>query len=55
METFCDLHYKLRMTYVPILVASYMYGENMSVLHNTQLTESALKKNNNSIFYYAIS
>ena len=31
-----------------------MYGDNMSVIHNTQKPESTLKKKSNSICYHAV-
>jgi hypothetical protein len=33
---------------------SYIYGDNMSVIHNTQHPESMLKKKSNSICYHAV-
>ena len=33
---------------------SYIYGDNMSVIQNTQLPESVLKKKANAICYHAI-
>ena len=54
METLRGLKYKLRMMRVPILVPSLIYGDNMSVIHNTQRSESTLKKESNSICYDAI-
>ena len=54
METLRGLRYKLHMIGVPILGPSLIYGENMSVFHNTQQPESKLKKNSNSICYGAI-
>ena len=33
---------------------SYIYGNNMSVFHNTTRPESMLKKKSNSICYHAI-
>ena len=39
---------------VKISVLSLIYGDNMSVIHNTQRTESKLKKKSNSICYHAI-
>jgi hypothetical protein len=33
---------------------SYIYGDNMSVIHNNQQPESMLKKKSNSICYHAI-
>ena len=32
---------------VPILGPSFIYGDNMSVIHNTQMPEATLKKNPN--------
>ena len=54
MEHLRGLQYKLRMMGVPLSGLSYIYGDNMSVIHNTQLPESTLKKNNNSICYHAL-
>ena len=39
---------------VPIAGPTYMYSDNMSVIHNTQKPESMLKKKNNSICYHAV-
>ena len=39
---------------VPISGPTYMYGDNMSVIHNTQKPESTLKKKSNSICYHAV-
>ena len=36
METLRGLHYKLQMMGVEISGPSYIYGDNMSVIHNTQ-------------------
>jgi hypothetical protein len=33
---------------------SYIYGDNMSVVHNTQRPESVLKKKSNSVCYHAV-
>ena len=48
------LMYKLRMMGVPIDGPSYVYGDNMSVLHNTSNPESTLKKKSNSIAYHLV-
>ena len=53
MEAARGLRYKLRMMGVPISGATFTYGDNMSVIHNTQRPESALKKKANSIAYHA--
>ena len=39
---------------VPLDGPTYIYGDNMSVIHNTQRPESTLKKKSNSICYHAI-
>ena len=39
---------------VPILGPSYIYGDNMSIIHNMQCLESTLKKKSNEICYHAI-
>jgi hypothetical protein len=54
METMRGLRYKLRMMGVPLSGPSYLYGDNMSVIHNTQRPESTLKKKSNSICYHAV-
>jgi Reverse transcriptase (RNA-dependent DNA polymerase) len=46
------LRYKLRMMGIPIEEPMYCYGDNMSVIHNTQKPESTLKKKSNSICYH---
>jgi hypothetical protein len=54
VETLRGLRYKLRMMGVPCEHPSYIYGDNMSVIHNTQRPESTLKKKSNSICYHLI-
>ena len=39
---------------VPIWGPSLIYGDTMSVIHNTQQPESTLKKKSNSIAYHAV-
>ena len=39
---------------VPLEGPSYVYGDNMSVINNTQRPESVLKKKLNSICYHLI-
>ncbi|KAI2507295.1 Reverse transcriptase (RNA-dependent DNA polymerase) [Fragilaria crotonensis] len=53
METLRGLRYKLRMMGVSLSGPSYIYGDNMSVVHNTQRPESTLKKSN-SVCYHAV-
>ena len=39
---------------VPVSGPSYIYGDNMSFIYNTQRPESTLKKKHNSICYHTI-
>ena len=48
------LRYKLRMMGIPISGPSFIHGDNMSVICNTQTPESMLKKKSHSICYHAI-
>ena len=54
METLRGLWYKLRMMGVSLSGPSFIYGDNMSVIHNTQRPESMLRKKSNSICYHAV-
>jgi len=54
VESLRGLRYKLRMMGVGISGPSYIYGDNMLVIHNTQRPESLLKKKSNSICYHPI-
>ena len=49
IEAVRGIRYKLRMMGVKISGPTYVYGDNMSVIHNTQRPESTLKKKSNSI------
>ena len=51
METLQGIRYKLIMMGVPISGPSYIYGGKMSVIHNTQRSESTSKKKINSNFF----
>ena len=53
MELLRGLQYKLQMMWVPIFGPLLIYGDNMSVIHNTQQSKSTLKKSN-SIAYHAV-
>ena len=55
METLQGLGYKLNMMGVPISGPSYIYGDNILVIQNTQRPQSTLQKNSNLIFYHAMS
>ena len=48
------LLYKLRMTGKPFSDPCFVYGDNKSVLYNTTLPESTLKKKSNFIAYQAV-
>ena len=54
MESLRGLRYKLRIMGVPIFGPSLIYGDKISVIHNTQRLESTLKKKSNSIAYHAV-
>jgi len=54
LETLRGLRYKLRMMGVELAGPSFIYGDNMSVIHNTQRPESTLKKKSNAICYHAV-
>jgi hypothetical protein len=54
IETCCGIHYKLIMMGVTLSGPTYVYGDNMSVFHNTQWPESVLKKKSISICYHAV-
>ena len=54
LETLSGIRYKLRVMVVPISGPSYIYGDNISVIHNTQRHESTLKNNSDSIFYHNV-
>ena len=45
------IRFKLQMIGVKIDGPTYVYGDNMSVIHNTSKSESVLKKKSNSICY----
>ena len=54
MEAVRGLRFKLRMMGVRISGPTYIYGDNMSVIHNTQRPESTLRKKPNLICYHAV-
>ena len=54
MEKLWGLRYKMSMMGVKILGPSFIYWDNISVIHNTQQPDSTLKKKLNSIYYHAI-
>jgi hypothetical protein len=54
VEALRGIRYKLRMMGIPIAGPTYVYGDNMSVIHNTQQPESTLKNKNLSICYHTV-
>jgi hypothetical protein len=54
IETCRGLRYKLRMMGVALSGPTFVNGDNISVVHNTQRSESVLKKKSNSICYHAV-
>jgi hypothetical protein len=54
IETCRKLRYKLRMMGFTLSGPTFVYGEIMSVVHNTQRPESVLKKKSNSICYHTV-
>ena len=48
------LRYKLRMMGIPCVGPAYIYGDNQSVLANTTIPDSTLKKKSQSIAYHFV-
>ena len=48
------LQYKLRMMGIPVIGPAYVSGDNQSVLANTMVPESQLKKKSQSIVYHFV-
>ena len=48
------LRYKLRMMGIPCEEPTFIYGDNQSVLFNTSIPESTLKKKSQSIAYHFV-
>ena len=48
------LRYKLRMMGIPLNDPAYIYGDNKSMIFNTSIPESVLRKKNHSIAYHFI-
>ena len=48
------LRYKLRVMGIPRFSPSYIYGDNMSVIHNSFKPESVLRKKSNLVCYHAV-
>ena len=54
VELIQELRYKLRMLGVPVDGPTTMYGDNMSVVLNTTVPSSQLKKKHNAIAYHRV-
>jgi hypothetical protein len=54
IETCRGLHYKLMMMVAALSDPTFVYGDNIYVVHNTQRPESVLKKKSKSICYHAV-
>ena len=54
LETVQGIRYKLRMMGVPLNTPTYIYGDNMSVIHSICKPESTLNKNENLACYHFI-
>ena len=54
VEYIRGLRYKLRMMGISIIGPTYVYGDNQSVLANTTIPHSNLKKKSNSIAYHFV-
>jgi len=54
IKSLWGLHYKLRMMGIPSSGPIYIYGDNMSVIHNMQRPELKLKKKSNAICVHAV-
>jgi hypothetical protein len=54
IETCRGMRYKLRMIGVTLSGPTFVYGDNMSVVHNTQCPEYVLKKKSNAMCYHMV-
>jgi hypothetical protein len=54
IETCRGIHYKLIMMGATLGGPTFVYEDNMSVVHNTRRPESVLKKKSNSICYHGV-
>jgi hypothetical protein len=54
IETCHGLCYTLMMMGVTLIGPTFVYGDNMSIVHNTQRPEYVLKKKSNSLFYHIV-
>jgi hypothetical protein len=54
IETCRGLRYKMRMMDVTLSGPTFVYGDNMSVVHNIQRPESVLKKKSNCLCHHMV-
>ena len=54
IENLQGIIYKLGMMVVPIFGPSYIFGDNVSFIHNTRRPEANLKKKSNYICYHSV-
>ena len=54
IDTLVEFHYKLRMLGIPVENTSFLVGDNMSVVINTTLPSSSLKKKHQACNYHCI-
>ena len=54
VEMVMEVRYKLRMLGIPLERTSLMVGDNMSVILNTTIPSSMLKKKHNAISYHKV-
>ena len=52
VEALCGIRYKFQIMGVEVSRLTYIYGDDMSVIHNTSKPESVLNKKSNSICYH---
>jgi len=54
VESIIEIRYKLRMLGIPIAGPTSMFGDNLSVVINTTVPSSQLKKKHNAIAYHRV-
>ena len=54
VESIIDFRYRLRMLGVPINRSSLLFGDNQSMIMNTTVPGSALKKRYSAVAYHCI-
>ncbi len=54
VKAIMELHYQLQMVGVPVAGPAYLYGDNMSVVLNTTLPSSVLKKKMLALCYHRV-